>query len=141
MESVVPLGHGPWFVALLWNTNQSKKQTEIVAHTYPHLFTQFYNNKDKNAFWVILMKIGPFDEWSKCTKLCQQWSQKTRDRVARIEKGITLHQKMTDTKTTLWIQTKDRETIRKEYDEYLKSRTQVFSNDMCIFDLKRIVFK
>lgn len=137
MDSILPSGHGPWFVALLWNTTQSKKQTEIVAHTYPHLFTQVYNNKDKNAFWVILMKMGPFDEWSKCVILCQQWSQKTRDRVARIEKGITLHQKMDD--ITLWIQTKDRETIKKEYEDYLKSKISVFSHDMCIYDLKRLV--
>jgi hypothetical protein len=139
----VPRGHGPWFVALLWNTAKSKKHTEIVLHTYPHLYTYHFNKKDANAFWVILMKIGPFEEWKSCVDFFNQWSQKTRNRMARIEKGIHMHQKLNETKgfVTLWVQTKDKATIRKEYDDYLKNREAKFLDNMAIYELKAIVSK
>ena len=39
-----PGGPGPWFVALLFNTNgKDKKQSEIVSHTYPHFMVDFLN--------------------------------------------------------------------------------------------------
>lgn len=131
-----PRGHGPWFVALLWDTcERSKKHTEIVIHTYPHLYTHFYNNKD-GSFWVILMKIGPFEEWGKCVEFFNQWSQKTRNRMARIEKGILLHQNKSS--LTLWIQTKDKETIKKEYEQQ-KNGNHRLSKHMRIYELKNWV--
>lgn len=111
----LPRGSGPWFVALLWNTSKSgKKQTEVVIHTYPHLFIHAYNSKDVSSFWVVLMKVGPFEQWSKATVFSTQWSQKLRTCTARIEKGITLCTESHDP-LTLWIQTKDKETIKREY--------------------------
>lgn len=137
-----PKGHGPWFVALLWNTSKSKKHTEIVAHTYPHLYTYHFNKKDAKSFWVILMKIGPFEEWSKCVEFFTQWSQKTRNRMARIEKGILMHQKIHPSPkggVTLWVQTKDKDTIRREYDEFLKNKVSGFSDEMPIYELKTMI--
>lgn len=133
-----PRGSGPWFVALLWNTYAEKKQTEIVIHTYPHLFTNALNTKDASSFWVVLMKVGPFEKWSKGVLFSSQWSQKLRNCVARIEKGITLCTTYEDS-LTLWIQTKDKDTIKKEYEEYKSGKLKGFHDSLHIYTLKQLV--
>lgn len=132
-----PRGSGPWFVALLWNTsNAQKKQTEIVIHTYPHLFTHSLNAKDSHSFWVVLMKIGPFEQWSKGVLFSTQWSQKLRNYLARIERGITLYH-ASDQPLTLWIQTKDKDAIRQEY--LTRKKEKVFHDSLSIYALKELL--
>jgi hypothetical protein len=46
---ITPGGLGPWFCSLFFNTSTSekcKKQTHIVAHTYPHLVLDAMNRKE-----------------------------------------------------------------------------------------------
>lgn len=133
-EKLYPGGLGPWFVAMLINvSNSNKKQTHILAHTYPHLAVDILNkgtykiggdDEDKNKqdtkkrsgvsssssskdnFWILLIKVGPFTNWANCISYLNLWSYKTRGRSKRIEKGIELYlQYCNKLSLTLWVQT------------------------------------
>lgn len=45
---MLPGGPGPWFCSLLFNTSDdSKKQTHLIAHTVPHLAVEVLNTEKK----------------------------------------------------------------------------------------------
>jgi hypothetical protein len=45
---MLPGGPGPWFCSLLFNTSDdSKKQTHLIAHTLPHLAVDVLNTEKK----------------------------------------------------------------------------------------------
>lgn len=117
-----PGGQGPWFVALLFNTSDDcKKQTHLVAHTHPHMATDILNKpatmerkkrgRDEN-FWVIMMKVGPFTDWSKCVEYLHLWSHKIRGPMRRLERGLEIFAKYRlDLGLTMWAQKETKENV------------------------------
>jgi hypothetical protein len=139
---------GPWFVALLFNTSppsvhdkKHKDQTELVAHTYPHLMVDVLNAKHPHSVWIILMKVGPFERWADCSAFARTWSAKTRGRAARIEKGIRLwHESPRD--MTLWLQTQDKNVLVEDYrskKRARKERDDMFLEDMRVYTMREMV--
>lgn len=117
-----PGGLGPWFVALLFNTSdESKKQTHLVAHTLPHLATDILNKataSDKKSYWVIMAKVGPFENWADCIAYLNLWTFRTRGRKKRLERGIELWEQFRHKLgLTLWAQTNERDTILEAVEE------------------------
>ncbi len=83
MESDVyyPGGMGPWFAALLLNVSSgSKKQTHLVGHTFPQLAEDVLNKTSGKgkAQWVMVNKVGPFQEWSQCLGYLNEWAKQVR---------------------------------------------------------------
>jgi len=137
MENPHPGGPGPWFVALLFNTNpRDKKQSELVAHTYPHFMVDFLNkNAPQNAPWIMLMKVGPFESWKDSLAFLESWSYKARSKTARIERGLELWQERQDT-TTLWIESRQKnQTIRHPREK------KTFRENMPIYDIKQLILQ
>ena len=99
---------GPWFVALLFNTStKSKKQTHIVAHTFPHLAVDILNKYGASDCWVIMIKVGPFDSWDTCIAYLSVWTQNTRGRNKRLERGVEIYNSYCEMyNLTMWVQTK-----------------------------------
>jgi hypothetical protein len=129
-----PGGPGPWFVALLFNTNaRDKKQSELVSHTYPHFVVDFLNkNAPANAPWILFMKIGPCESWHQSLAFLESWSHKARSKTARIERGIQLWQEHQDD-ITLWIEARQKnEAIR------CKKEKKTFRENMPIYDIKQL---
>ena len=110
-----PGGQGPWFVALLFNTSDDcKKQTHLVAHTHPHMAMDILNKpvtsdrkkkeRDEN-YWIIMMKVGPFDDWTKCVEYLHLWSNKIRGPMRRLERGLEIFSKYRlQLNLTMWAQ-------------------------------------
>jgi hypothetical protein len=96
MTAMVPGGQGPWFCGLIFNTSDScKKQTHLTAHTLPHLAVDSLNkkhqkSKDRDHCWVMIMKIGPFERWSCALAFLHLWTDKSRGKFRRIERGLEL---------------------------------------------------
>lgn len=94
-----PGGMGPWFVVLACNTSLSancKKHTHLMAHTMPHLAIDCLKRGGANEFWVILHKVGPFEDWKQCVAYLHQWNAQTRGRLRRIERGWLLYKQHKD---------------------------------------------
>ena len=132
-----PGGPGPWFVALLFNTNgKDKKQSEIVSHTYPHFMVDFLNkNTDTNTPWILLMKIGPFQDWQESLSFLNSWSYKTKNKTARIEKGIQLWQEHQD-KMTLWIEPRQKSQLIRD-----QPKKKTLRENMPIYDIKQLILQ
>jgi hypothetical protein len=111
-------GPGPWFCSLLLNTSEtSKKQTHLIAHTMPHLAVDIFNKSktDKSYCWVILLKIGPFDVWSEAVAFLNLWTDKTRGKSRRLERGLELFSMYGNAHNLcLWGQTKTQAEILEE---------------------------
>lgn len=125
---MIPGGGGPWFAALLFNTSTtSKKQTHLIAHTSPHLAADILNrghSDDKDNFWVIILKVGPFQKWSECLSYISLWTTQTRGRERRLERGVELFKMYWENyRLTMWIQDKARDEM---INELKKSKTQQY---------------
>lgn len=110
---------GPWFCSLLFNTStKCKKQTHLVAHTYPHLTVDALNKntstnkrkrKDDEDCWVIIIKVGPFCEWDHATTYLNLWMLHTRGKACRLERGLMLYQEYKEQYgLKMWTQTANR---------------------------------
>jgi hypothetical protein len=92
----VPGGLGPWFCGLVFNTSDAcKKQTHLTAHTLPHLAEDILNkkhpkSKERDNCWIMIMKIGPFERWSHALAFLHLWTDKSRGKFRRIERGLEL---------------------------------------------------
>lgn len=108
-QRYTPGGMGPWFVVLACNTSLSstcKKHTHLMAHTMPHLAIDCLKRGSASEFWVILHKVGPFEDWKQCVSYLQQWNAQTRGRLRRIERGWLLYQQHKDELgLSMWSQT------------------------------------
>lgn len=134
METVscpYPGGQGPWFCALLFNTSRtSKKQTHLLAHTLPHLAADVLNKG--SGRWVIMQKVGPFEEWTTCVAYLNEWMQMTRGRQKRLEKGMELFKRMQRSLSiTMWVQTKPRETPEEAKQPAPRTRKRVVTETPC----------
>ena len=90
---MTPGGLGPWFCALFFNTStESKKQTHLIAHTLPHLACDMLNRPGTTSkdCWVIMLKIGPFDDWNVALGFLEQWMSRKRGKQRRLERGLEL---------------------------------------------------
>lgn len=92
----VPGGQGPWFCGLIFNTSDvCKKQTHLIAHTLPHFAVDSLNkkhqkSKERDNCWILIMKIGPFERWSHAVAFLHLWTDKSRGKFRRIERGLEL---------------------------------------------------
>jgi hypothetical protein len=105
---MTPGSFGPWFCALFVNTTEdSKKQTHLIAHTFPHLACDMLNRTGaaSNDRWVILLKIGPFDSWGVALAFLELWMSRKRGKQRRLERGVELYATYRDTyNLMLWSQ-------------------------------------
>ncbi len=95
-------GLGPWYVSLLFNTSKKcKKQTHLVAHTSPHLVVDFMNKpapstekkrqkEEEEDCWIMIVKIGPFDSYNNSCAFKKLWTNQTRGKMRRLERGVEL---------------------------------------------------
>jgi hypothetical protein len=121
---MIPGGLGPWFCSLLFNTSEKcKKQTHLVAHTFPHLALDALNKKATTTTttaiencWVMMIKIGPFERWEECVSFLNLWTTKTRGKTRRLERGVELF-KIYHARYALkmWVQTKTKQQVVEEY--------------------------
>jgi len=132
-----PGGPGPWFAALLFNTNaKDKKQSKIISHTYPHFMVDFLNkNTPLDAPWVLLMKIGPFQNWQDSLSFVTLWSHKTKSKTARIEKGIQLWSEHAY-EITLWIEQRQKNQMIKD-----QPPEKTLRENMPIYDIKQLILQ
>jgi hypothetical protein len=108
---------GPWFCSLFFNTSSTcKKQTHVEAHTYPHFVVDALNKTiqrdQKTDCWVIMLKVGPFDEWSVAEGFRDLWVAHTRGKQCRLERGVLLyHTYCLQYSLRLWVQSTARESM------------------------------
>ncbi len=91
-----PGGMGPWFVSLLLNVStKSKKQTHLIAHTYPQLAADALNKTSGKgkAQWMVVSKIGPFNDWDDCLTYLDKWVTQTRGHEVKRVRGQERHLK------------------------------------------------
>lgn len=117
-----PGGLGPWFVCLFFNTStKCKKQTHILSHTLPHLYLDLLNRSyqpGSENFWVLMMKVGPFEWWDDSLSFLQLWTDKTRGRERRVERGFELfYAYQSHWNLTLWLQPRGKDEVIKEFME------------------------
>jgi hypothetical protein len=120
---MIPGGPGPWFCCLLFNTSTTKckKQTHLIAHTLPHLAVDVLNKasplQEKSDCWVAILKIGPFEKWCDCVSFLQLWTNHTRGKLRRLERGMELfyayHQQY---QLRAWLQSKTRDETVAEHE-------------------------
>lgn len=80
----------------------------------PHLALDIFNKSktDTSYCWVMLLKIGPFDEWSKAVSFLNLWTDKTRGKTRRMERGLELFAMYGHAhKLSLWGQSQTQEEI------------------------------
>jgi len=146
MDGSLPMGiggFGPWYCSLLFNTSKdSKKQTHLIAHSNPGLFPVIMNHRLRphssgrcgkrrkrtggihtGVGWVMMQKIGPVSSWGNCVAFLSLWTDRTRGKSRRLERGVELFSAYANTEgenLTLWsiMDTKDavmkRKRIRRE---------------------------
>ena len=100
-----------------------------MAHTHPHMATDILNKpgassslmerkkreRDEN-FWVTMMKVGPFEDWSQCVEYLSLWSNKIRGPMRRLERGLEIYAKYrTEMGLTMWAQKETKETVMKAH--------------------------
>ena len=114
---------GPWFCSLFFNTSlKCKKQTHLEAHTYPHLTVDvlnkgLYSGDDQNC-WTIILKIGPFTEWSGAQKFRDLWIAHTRGKLCRLQRGVFLFKAYAkDYNLKMWAQSQMRDLAIKDFFE------------------------
>lgn len=115
-----PGGPGPYFCALFFNTSvKCKKQTHLFAHTFPHLAIDQLNKtqskekrrarEESDDCWIMMLKVGPFCRWDQCCSFLQLWSDKTRGKEKRFNRGVELfwrYQSLLGLR--MWVQSKER---------------------------------
>lgn len=61
------------------------------------------NDETTEDFWVIMMKVGPFEDWDQCVAYLNEWNTQTRGRARRLERGWELYQQHFQVlKLTMW---------------------------------------
>jgi len=90
---------GPWFVALLFNENDSlptrnkgtKSKTVIVIHTYAYRSAAIKNALNPNDAWVTMQLVGPFSQHSHAQKFAILWERETRsNKGLKLQRGLDL---------------------------------------------------
>ena len=91
---------GPWWCQFLVNTSDiPKKQTHLCSHTYPHHYESVMNkilatsSEKKGASengWVTMQIVGPFNKWVDALRFQILWSDHTRGKIRRVERGVDL---------------------------------------------------
>jgi hypothetical protein len=100
-----------------------KKQTHLIAHTMPHLAVDVLNKMPKRKSkqtncWVMILKIGPFNVWSDAVSFLNLWTEKTRGKARRLERGLELYEMYrTEHDLQIWGQTHTREEMIEKYKE------------------------
>ena len=127
MTTILCGGLGPWFCSLIFNASQrSKKQTHLIAHTLPHLAVDILNKpasddkkrsrEEEEECWVMILKIGPFEQWQNAMAFLNLWTSKTRGKMRRLERGFELFNDYKDSYgLKLWAQQVDRETSLRNF--------------------------
>jgi hypothetical protein len=116
MATPVPIGFGPWAIALLVHTGKgtSKRQTEIRIETYPEL-VPWAHRQGGQPGWVIAMMVGVFESWRAALAFYHQWLQPTRGKTRRIQRGLELHEQWWKPYGLhMWIQSKTLEQVETE---------------------------
>lgn len=87
-------GLGPYFVVLILNntTNHkgSKKKSDIILHTYAHRVASIRNAMVEHDNWMTKQLIGPFSKLSNARVFYNLWSNKIRNKDAKIQRGFNL---------------------------------------------------
>ncbi len=97
----VPGGPGPWFCSLLAKENGTR--THFIAHTLPHLALDALNSERSSSVWVMLLKVGPFDQWAESVAFLHQWTTAAdRGRRAKLERGLDLYRQHRQRKMLIW---------------------------------------
>lgn len=116
-----PGGPGPYFCTLFFNTSvKCKKQTHLFAHTFPHLAIDVLNKtqsaekrrarEESDDCWIMMLKVGPFCRWDQCCSFLQLWSDKTRGKEKRFNRGVELFWRyQASLGLKMWVQTKERD--------------------------------
>lgn len=87
-----PGGLGPWFCALFFNLNRkSKKQTHLIAHTWPHLAGDLLNKPGGKDAWIMMLKVGPFAQCDAAEAFLALWTGHNKGQQRRLERGIELY--------------------------------------------------
>lgn len=87
-----PGGLGPWFCALFFNLNRkSKKQTHLIAHTWPHLAGDLLNKPGGKDAWIMMLKVGPFAQSDAAEAFLALWTGHNKGQQRRLERGIELY--------------------------------------------------
>jgi hypothetical protein len=92
-------------------------------------------NTDTNTPWILLMKIGPFQDWQESLSFLNSWSHKTKNKTARIEKGIQLWQERQD-EMTLWIEPRQKSQLIRDQPE-----KKTLRENMPIYDIKQLILQ
>jgi hypothetical protein len=142
-------GFGPWYCTLLFNTSKnSKKQTHLVAHSTPSLFPMIMNRvsakrpppsnvnptqqqqqqqQHSGIGWVIMQQIGPFKSWGNCIAFLALWTNKTRGKTRRLERGVNLfttYATAEEEKLTMWTRMDTKEDVITKHNNNQQQRTQ-----------------
>ncbi len=81
-----------------------------------------------------MAKVGPFEKWADCVAYLNLWTDRTRGRKKRLERGIELWREMSERfGLTLWTQTRERDDIL----ESIRSEPQVNVKSVAIVTRKR----
>jgi hypothetical protein len=121
---------GPWFCSLLFNTSEEcKKQTHLISHTLPHLAVDVLNKpptvgseekkrsrETEENCWVMILKVGPFEKWAHSVAFLNLWTEKTRGKMRRLERGLDLfHMYKNAYKLKLWAQPASRDACLQSF--------------------------
>jgi len=102
---------GPWFVALLFNENDSvttrdkgsRRKSAIIIHTYVHRAAAIKNSLNKNDVWITMQVIGPFSVLSQAVNFSRLWEMDARTKAAKLQRGLELLEKYGQTyKVQMW---------------------------------------
>jgi Ni/Co efflux regulator RcnB len=64
--------------------------------------------EEEEGCWVMILKIGPFEQWSNAMAFLNMWTSKTRGKTRRLERGIELFNDYKDAyNLRMWIQQVD----------------------------------
>jgi len=139
---------GPWFCSLFFNTaTKCKKKTHLETHTYPHLTVDALN---KNLFneegkrirkqqqeanedhcWIIILKVGPFNELHHAQNFQRQWAHKTRGKWIRVRRGVKLFKLyFEEYKLKLWVQRETQENaVNSFFQQEIMEETIAWKDD------------
>ncbi len=112
-----PGGLGPWYVALLLKKSaRNKTRASAISHTSPQYAIDIMNkNTAKGKYnWVIVSKIGPFEEWSQCVAFRDELNA-TRSQDCHLEKTRKMVQQHKP-HLTLWTAERHNDTMETLVD-------------------------
>ncbi len=66
--------------------------------------------------WVMILKVGPFEQWANSVAFLNLWTSKTRGKMRRLERGIELFNNYKDLyRLKLWLQPNDRSSSLEQF--------------------------